>query len=189
MIPNTAGANRIMGIPKIYWNEYLSKLTPMNQEQTEYTQKLMALSKGEFWSLCVLGTVGNGKTKLACALCSQYEYLHSYTVRYITQEMLVDKCRATYSEEQSEMSVIQDYENCELLVIDELTTRGWSDYTKNLIQKILSYRHAQNRRTILIGNLGVPTFKTMFDAHILSRLREGRTQIMTAPDMRLSEDF
>lgn len=186
----TIDENVSMGIPRIYWKEYLDEIQPLNEEQNEYIDKLTKLLHGGFWSLCVLGTVGNGKTRLACALCSLYEYSHPYTVKYTTQEALVDECKASFSDDgRSELDVVRRYSTCRLLVLDELTQRGWTDYAKNVVQRILSFRHAQRLRTVVIGNLDVQTFKTMFDDHILSRFREGRTQLMTAPDMRLNGGF
>lgn len=184
-------SNYVMGIPRIYWGEYVDEVTPMNDEQAEYITKLVALERGKIWSLVVLGTVGNGKTRLASDLCSLHEYYHPYETLYTTQERLTDECRATFSAESttSEATVIRKYQTASLLVIDEITTRNWTDYTKNLIQRICSYRHEQNLRTLIIGNLDVQTFKQMFDPHIISRFREGDTHIMTAPDMRLHGDF
>ena len=91
--------------------------------------------------------------------------------------------------DRGEANVLDKYMRCGLLVIDELSKATWTDYAKTTIQKILRYRHAEKLRTEIIGNLDAETFKGMFDDHILSRLREGETQIMTAEDMRLHGDF
>jgi len=71
-------------------------------------------------------------------------------------------------------------------VIDELNPKDWTDFNKNVIQKILTERYANDRRTVLIGNLESKDFKAMFDPHIISRLREGATIYMVEPDMRTS---
>lgn len=184
-------SNIMVGIPRIYWSEYLDEVEPVNEEQTEYIEKLMELFRGKYWSMVVLGTVGNGKTRLASDLCSLWEYYHPFETKYTTQERLTDECRATFSEDsvKSEANVIRQYMTTGLLVIDEITTRNWTDYTKNLVQRIVSYRHEQRLRTLIIGNLDTQTFKQMFDPHILSRFREGQTHVMTAPDMRLHGEF
>lgn len=184
-------SSAMIGIPKIYWNEYIDEVTPMNQEQAEYIGKLVSLERGKWWSLVVLGTVGNGKTRLASDLCSLHEYYHPFDTLYTTQERLTDECRGTFADNavSSEASVIRKYQTAGMLCIDEVTTRNWTEYTKNLVQRIVSYRHEQGLRTLLIGNLDVQTFKEMFDPHIISRFREGETHIMTAPDMRLHGEF
>ena len=184
-----ASENRITGMPRRYWGKYLDEIVPMNDEQADCISKMMDVLRRKYWSLVVLGTVGNGKTTLACGLVSMDEYAHSYSTKYTTQESLVDECRATFASGASEASVIEKYQSATLLVIDELTTAGWTEYTKSLVQKILRYRHGNRLATVLIGNLDVDTFKGMFDDHILSRLREGETQIMTASDMRIHGEF
>lgn len=183
-------SNITTGMPSRYWGPYLDEITPMNDEQAKCIEKLKQVFNGDWWSLVILGTVGNGKTTLTCGMLTSWAYQHPYTGLYITQEGLVDACRGTFSNEGvSEGSVIEKFSNCKLLVIDELTVRGFTDYAKSLIQKILSYRHGNRLRTVLIGNLDTATFKGMFDEHILSRLREGETQIMKAEDMRVHGEF
>lgn len=179
------------GLPKRYWNNYLDEVTPLNDEQKSCIGKLREVAEGKWWSLVILGTVGNGKTTLVSGLISQWVYQHPWDTFYVTQESLIDRCRATFGEGSSmtENEVIYKYSDCSLLVIDELTVRGYSDYARNILQKILSRRHGNNMRTVLIGNLDVDTFKGMFDEHILSRLREGETQIMRADDMRVHGEF
>lgn len=179
------------GMPKRYWNKYLDEITPLNDEQKTCIEKLMQVGRGQWWSLVILGTVGNGKTTLACGLISQWTYSHPWGAVYVTQESLIDRCRGTFSDDStmSESTLLSKYMNCDLLVIDELTVRGWSDYARSTVQKILSYRHGNKLRTVVIGNLDTETFKGMFDEHILSRLREGETQIMKADDMRVHGEF
>lgn len=182
--------SRWSGLPRIYWGEFVDTATPLNGEQEQYKRKLLEVESGKWWSLTVLGTVGNGKTRLASGLVELHNWRHPYTAVYVTQEQLVDRCKGTFSEDnESEASVLSKYMNVGLLVIDELTVRGWSEYAKNLIQKILSFRHSWHKATVIIGNLDKETFKGMFDEHILSRLREGETQIMVADDMRLHGEF
>ena len=183
--------NRASGIPRRYWGLYLDEITPLNDEQKRYISKLMEVLRGKWWSLVVLGTVGNGKTMLASGALSLWNMGHPYGGLYVTQEQLVDECRSAFAEgsKVSERDVLSKYMDTGLLIVDELTVRNWTDYTKNLIQKVFSYRHGQNLRTIPIGNLDVETFKGMFDEHIISRFREGETQIMSAEDMRVHGDF
>ena len=183
--------NRIAGIPKKFWGIYLDEITPLNEEQGQYKEKLEQVLAGKWWSLTVLGTVGNGKTLGACGAVALWNSRRPWTAFYVTQEELVEECKGTFSDDsrKSEREVLSKYMEAGLLVLDELTVRGWTDYTKNIVQRILSYRHGQELRTVVIGNLEVDTLKGMLDEHILSRLREGETQIMKAEDMRLHGEF
>lgn len=174
---------RLAGVPRMYWDVYLDEVGLRNKEQEDYKAKLMRVNRGEAWSLVVLGTVGNGKTMLACGLVNAKNY-YGREARYTTVERLMDSVKSSFEAGASEANVLRDCMTADLLVLDELTTRNWTEYTKNTVQKILSARHADKRATIVIGNLSASTFKGMLDEHILSRLREGETQIMTADDMR-----
>ena len=182
---------RIAGVPRIYWGVFLDEIIPVNDEQKKYVELLNEVLRGKWWSLTVLGTVGNGKTMLACGALEIWNGNHPYEGFYITQEQLTDECRATFSDnsDKRERDVLHKYMDASFLVLDEITTRNWTEYTKYLVQRILSYRHSMRLRTVLIGNLDVKTFKEMFDEHIISRLREGETKTMSAEDMRTHGDF
>lgn len=182
---------RWAGIPKIYWGCYVDEQIPWNEEQRQYIKKLLEVESNKWWALVVLGTVGNGKTRLACGLVSLHNYEFPYSAVYTTQEQLIDRCRGSFSDnsKESEVDVLHKYMNIPLLVLDELTTRGWTDYAKNIVQRVLVYRHSNRLRTVLIGNLSLEDFEDMFDAHVKSRLREGETQIMVASDMRGHGEF
>ena len=181
-----AAQYRIAGIPKAFRGQYLDEIVPLNEEQRQCIEKMMDIERCNHWALAVLGTVGNGKTTLACSLLALHEYYQAWSTVYATQDGIVEDCRASFSEGgKSEAETLNRYRLAGLLVIDELNTANWTDYAKSLIQKILVYRHSNGLRTVLIGNLDPETFRAMFDDHVISRLREGLRQVMSAPDMRL----
>jgi DNA replication protein DnaC len=181
------------GIPREHYGHILSEVVPRNEEQKKLIEMCMALLKDtqakKRRTLVILGTVGNGKSYIACSTLQSYLNCYPWEARYITQERLVGECKESFENGGSENKVIRKYagRDTKVLVIDELTTRGWTEYAKNIVQRILSERHDNVVSTILIGNLDTETFKTMFDEHIISRLRIGDTIIMEAKDMRQHE--
>lgn len=176
------------GVPKKYATVFLPEVELKNDEQATFKEKLEHLLKKDAWAVTVLGTVGNGKTTLSCSAVNYWNDLGDFyddPAYYTTQESLCSEFKDTYSGNGSEFNVYFKYtQKAKLLVIDELNPGDWSAYNKNLIQKILVQRYANDLLTILIGNLNADQLKEMFDAHIISRLREGMTLYMTAPDMR-----
>lgn len=185
------------GVPSRNKDDLLTELELKNQEQEKFAALLKGLLQKDkkYWAVTVLGTVGNGKTTLACAAVNQWNCLNSFYDHpgyYCTQSSIARESKDTFSKEgKTEADIFRKYAYAPVLVIDELNSSAteWTDYTKNFIQKILVERYANERRTVLIGNINADEIKTMLDPHILSRLREGKTMLMTAPDMRVAAAF
>ena len=135
------------------------------------------------WSLTILGTVGNGKTTLTCGWVNDFNRLVGGAL-YVTQGDLVEDYK-----DEFELNIYRKYSEAPVLVLDEINVKDMTDYNRNLIQKILNDRYANQRLTVIIANLSGKQFKNVFDEHILSRLREGLTQMMLAPDMREKKEF
>lgn len=177
------------GVPGKCKQTFLSTVQPRNDEQQLFRDLLEKLINGDFWAISVLGTVGNGKTILACAAVNQWNDLHYFYEEgayYTTQSDMILEYKGTFTGKTSEAQVFNRYaRKAKLLVIDELNPKDWSEYNKGIIQKILLERYANERRTVLIGNLESKDFKAMFDPHIISRLREGETIYMIQADMRI----
>lgn len=177
------------GVPGKCKQTFLSTVQPRNNEQELFRGLLEKLINGDFWAISVLGTVGNGKTTLACAAVNQWNDLHYFYEEgayYTTQSDMILEYKDTFTGKTSEAQVFNRYaRKAKFLVIDELNPKDWSEYNKGIIQKILLERYANERRTVLIGNLESKDFKAMFDPHIISRLREGETVYMIQADMRI----
>lgn len=174
------------GIPLIYENELLENIVPRNSEQERYLKQIKDVLNGKVWCCICLGTVGNGKTKLAVSGVNSYNDACPYKAKYITYEGLIDAVKETYSDGNrlSEGSVIRTFQEVPVLVIDELKT-GITDNSRSIIQKVLVQRHANHMKTILIGNITAEGLKSVFEPHLLSRFREGSSIVMTADDMRV----
>lgn len=138
------------------------------------------------WSVSVIGTVGNGKTTLATAMVNlfncQFEYFDEFAY-YTTQTSLMNEYKENFDKK-----VLDKYIKCELLVIDELNPKDsdWTEFARSTVQNILNERYSNKKRTVIIGNLSPEEFKQMFEPHIISRLREGLTRVMTGADLRRS---
>lgn len=176
------------GEPLIYEHYLLDAVKPVNEEQEQLKKKLEDVLYKRAWCLLVCGTVGNGKTLLSVSALNFWLDSYPYEGLYITQESLVDKVKATYEDGSATTdSVIEKYGRCKMLVLDEITSRGWTEHTRNIISRIISTRYDYNLRTVLVGNVAQDDLKQMFEPHILSRLRTGLTHVMVAEDMRGKE--
>ncbi len=183
------------GVPKNYRDYLVSDIETKNADQERFISLLKELYQGRIWSVLVLGTVGNGKTTIACSAVNHWNYTHVFfdeePAYYKTQASLTMEYKETFrpEAERTESQVFNLYaKKARLLVIDELNPNEWSEFNKSLIQKILVERHANKKRTVIIGNLTEKDLRNMFDPHILSRLREGGSMYMTSPDLRKREN-
>lgn len=176
------------GEPLRYEKYMLDGVKCRNEEQSQLRVKLEDVLYKRAWCLLVCGTVGNGKTLLAVSALNYWLDSYPYEGLYVTQESLVDKIKATYDEGGATTdSLIEKYGRCKLLVLDELTLRGWTEHTRNLISRIISMRYDYNLRTVIVGNVSQKDIKQMFEPHIISRLRTGISHVMVADDMREQE--
>ena len=181
------------GVPLEHYGVLLNDVKPRNKEQERliyFCNRLLKETQDKKRrTLVVLGTVGNGKSFISCSALQTFLDFYPYSARYVTQERLVGMCKDSFSNNTSENAIITGFtkRDVRLLVIDELTQRGWSEYAKNIIERVISERHDNLVSTILIGNLDANRFKEMFDEHILSRLRLGDSIVMKAEDMRKKE--
>jgi len=130
------------------------------------------------WCLLLIGSVGNGKTTLACGLVNEARRRMGtkYNCIYESQFDIIDSSFNGYNSDY--------YAKKDLLVIDEMSLLQYTDYSKKVIQSILNDRYTNNRKTILIGNVDPKELSLLFEPHIMSRLKEGLSIQMKAPDMR-----
>ena len=191
----TEGIRKASGVPDKNKNDFLVGLEKRNDEQKKFVELIRGLFEGKYWSITVLGTVGNGKTTIGCSSVNHWNsvnYFFDEPAYYKTQSELVLEFKDTYNHDstKTESALLTEYaRKAKLLVIDELNPKEWTETNRSLIQRILLERYANRRMTILIGNLTAKKLKEMFDPHIISRLREGQTLFMLAPDMRVKTEF
>ena len=116
-----------------------------------YTKSIAA---GKNSNLIMVGSTGVGKTHLACATARTLLNKGFY-VRYITSEELAQKIMKAWDKDskgQSEESVIHEFTQYHLLILDEY---GLHDREKRLelVHKVLYSRYDAGKPTMLISNL------------------------------------
>lgn len=115
-----------------------------------YAQMVIEGGKSNF---IMTGSTGVGKTHLGCATAKTLLKKGLY-VRYITSEELAQRVMNAWdrdTKDQSETSVIYDFSQYDLLILDEY---GLHDRDKRLelIHKILTVRYDRKKPTMLISN-------------------------------------
>lgn len=124
-------------------------------------------------SLIFAGMPGTGKTHLALALL-QIAARHGFHCRYETCQGMIQAVRRTWGKdgEGRETDVLDEYSDCQLLVLDEVGVQSGTDAEKNLVFSVLDRRYAEMRSTILITNQDRKGFTASVGERVVDRFRE-----------------
>lgn len=144
-------------IPAIYKNlEEYNQLA--GQPKYEYDFKK---------NLVITGGVGTGKTMYASWLAIQ-AIRNKMTVRYMYASDLAQKVKASWgSRELTEDDVINEFVNCDLLILDEIGRVEYNDY----LFKVFDGRYNKSKPSIILGNIDAIEVPKILGEAIASRLR------------------
>jgi DNA replication protein DnaC len=123
------------------------------KEAKKYADKFsdyMMVGRGIFFS----GNTGTGKTHLAAAICLEL-VKHDYQPVFGTLIALLDKIRFTYNEEyinHSEERILDQYVNCDLLVIDDLGKERATEWAIEKLYYIVNARYEKNLPIVITSN-------------------------------------
>ncbi len=135
----------------------------------EYTEAIKSKSKSNF---IMAGSTGTGKTHLAVATARTLLNSGLY-VRYITSEELAQRIMNAWdrdTKDQSEESVIYEFAQYDLLIIDEY---GLHDRDKRLelVRKVLTKRYDSKKPTMLISNFTLKQLQIDLGDRLWSRFQ------------------
>lgn len=121
-----------------------------------------------------LGSVGTGKTHLACAILRR---LHDSgrKVRYATVQSLIQRLKATFggSASENEIAVLALHIAPDLLVLDEVGVQSGTEFERNTIYSVINGRYEQGKSTIIVSNLNGRELTPILGERVMDRLREG----------------
>lgn len=124
-------------------------------------------------SLIMSGSVGTGKTLLACAMLEDLVDNHRCCMMKVIEIIRGIKSTWKKDSEGDEQDAIDWYVGLDLLIIDEVGIQFGSDTEKLFIFDIIDGRYEQMRPTILISNLDINGIKESIGERCVDRLREG----------------
>ena len=141
--------------------------------------------------LFLTGNVGSGKTHLVVAIIDYIARIHKRKIKsFVTFKTSVNMlAEIKYSfDKNSTEQVIEDYENCCLLVIDDLGSEKTTDWTNELFYKIIDYRYSNLKPLIITTNLTDQELKEKLSERLISRIYEMCKGLkLTGKDYRLEK--
>lgn len=122
-------------------------------------------------SMILSGTVGTGKTHLACAVANQLA-LNGRTSCLRTVSELVQSVRDSWNRlsAKSSVQIIDEYVEFDLLIIDEFGVQSGTDNELNIIFDIVNARYADQKPIMALTNLSEVDFKKKVGERIFDRL-------------------
>jgi hypothetical protein len=120
------------------------------------------------------GKRGGGKTRMAAELAVRVG-----GSRYRTAMRFFLEVRATFRKgsDRSEMEVIDELAQADLLILDEIQERGETPFEDRLLTHVIDARYAAMKPTIMIANLTKQELAQALGDSIVSRATENGTSI------------
>lgn len=142
-------------------------------------------------SCFITGTVGSGKTTLACKLLLDHakeQYLNNQTVlgavAFWSVPTLLQDIRTCYAtdDRQQESSLLSALINTPYIVLDDLGAEKTTEWVLQTLYLIISSRYDSGKTTIITSNLSLDELAEKLGDRIASRIA-GMSEIITLEDI------
>ena len=136
--------------------------------------------------LLFIGGTGLGKTHLSAAVANQVAS-KGYSVIYESAQQIFDTCDAVRFN-RMDISERTKYENCSLLIIDDLGAECITQYSVSAITSLIDLRIVNGRPTIISTNLNHASIRKTYGERLSSRLMgEFRVRQFAGKDIRMQK--
>jgi hypothetical protein len=127
---------------------------------------------GSGFMIGLVNVRGAGKTQIGVEAMLQVTS-NLKTARYCTATDFFVAIKASFKDKtETEASVIAEYRKPSLLVVDEVSKRGQTDWEDRLLFDLLDKRYQDMKDTILIANVTVGEFEAAVGPSLASRIKE-----------------
>lgn len=159
------GMQRRCGLKTRQLNYYLESINPVvGQEEAykasiEFVQKFVSEENPP--GLLLVGAVGSGKTLMACSIINTliaYYCTHriNFSIEFTTVAHMLEEireaCVSDYSNLWSLKSKRSTYQECDILVLDDLGVEKSSEWTCQQLFEIIDYRYNEHNPIIITTN-------------------------------------
>lgn len=140
-----------------------------------------------YQNLFIYGTVGTGKTFLSN--CIAKELLDKgHSVIYFSAPKLFDILIENRLDEQKGDAYLNDFYDCDLLIIDDLGTECTNRLTTSELFTCINERALRKKATIISSNLQLGELTDRYSERVFSRITSGYELLkVTGPDIRIAK--
>jgi len=147
--------NRLLRIPKRFWNASLYNYIPETPSQhmalLKSKQFVYTFNPEEGKGLTFVGNPGVGKTHLAVAILKEiYNYKRIRGVFFDTKDLIYTI--KFLMDEKKDFKLINHIINLPLVVLDDLGSERLSDWQRELLSYIITQRYNNMKSTIITTN-------------------------------------
>jgi DNA replication protein DnaC len=151
-----------------------SGMSPLKNMQTIYRKCIDFVENfnKHDTNLFFIGSPGLGKTFL-CNSIAKDLLDKGKSVLYNTVPDLIDSMRKykfDFDHEESNLPYLNDIYNCDLLIMDDLGTELFTQFSNQVIYNILNKRINNNKKMVISTNLSVQDFQSTYSERIVSRI-------------------
>lgn len=136
----------------------------------------------------IVGQRGTGKTHLACALLNLFNSASLGQVSHYRRAIdIFTEIKSTFGRASADTAgrILDELEECPLLVIDEMQVRSSTPWENDQITSLVDSRYANLRPTVLIANLQAGELIDSLGPSIESRMTEtGQIIVADWPSFR-----
>ena len=141
--------------------------------------------EGKIQGLFLTGTVGSGKTYLACAIAREL-VMQGKNIRFKSAPEFFEDIRATFNGKGREYEIIERLSKASYLIIDDIGAEKSSDFTLDRLYLVIDHRYSDELPTIITSNLSLNEIKDRIHDRLASRISEMcQTIIMPNKDLRI----
>lgn len=139
-------------------------------------------------NICFMGSVGTGKSFLSC--CIAHDLIDSgHSVLYFSAVRLFQLLTEASFRKESSLSissVMDDFSECDLLIIDDLGTENTTQFMASNLFSCINERINRNKSTIISTNLSLEEIRDRYSDRIFSRITSCyEIYRLECPDIRI----
>lgn len=136
--------------------------------------------------LLFVGNTGLGKTHLSAAIANEIAN-RGFSVVYESAQQIYDTCDAVRFN-RMDISEKAKYENCSLLIIDDLGAECITQFSVSSMVSLIDLRIVKGKQTIISSNLSPANIQKIYGERLYSRLvGEFRTLQFVGKDIRMQK--
>jgi len=192
--------NRLLlgtGIPSVLWRCTIKRFKTYIDNKTlasalaaakDFIKGYPAVNQGLMFS----GPAGSGKTHLAVAILISLALEKNARVLYLNHRELLENLKDGFDNRDANLQILRDADDAEVLLLDDLGAAQSTEWSRDVLAKILYSRQKASRRLLLATTVfpdsGAPGQLLLSD-RISPQLRSllyelCRTVVINAPDYR-----